>query len=133
MKKILKAIAEFVKTIILNMWLYDPNFEIDGEKWRLHKYDADQNFPSVPHMDCITDRRKKMDIYKGEIYVKRKMIRKASKKEWKRLWEDDEFREFVYADRIRYSEMYEKEYKKEIPSMYVEQYEEYKRQRTPLI
>lgn len=56
----MKKIGEFILKILSESWfMYDPNFEIKGEKWRIHKIDADQNFPSVPHMDCITNQQKR--------------------------------------------------------------------------
>lgn len=130
MKNIIKEIGKFILRILSKSWfMYDPDFEIEGEKWRLHKVDADQNFPSVPHMDCITNPKKKMNIYTGEIFIKgnKKSIEKASKKEMQRLWAEWEFREIVYDERIRYFKKYEKEYKENIPEEYVDEYTNYKK------
>ena len=126
MKLILNKIIKFIKSILIESWFfYDPNFEIKGEKWSLHKCDADQNFPSVPHMDCITDARKKMNIYTGEIFINKKYLTKATKKDIKRLWDDMDFRKNVYAERKRYLKQYGKEYKENIPEKYFNEYNDF--------
>ncbi len=126
-KKELKEIVEYIKSGEYNfLFFWDPRFTIDNEKWRLHNFDADQNYPSVPHMDGVTDTRKKLNIYTGEIFLKnnKKCIGKASKKEFKRLWDDFEFREIVYKERIRYIKKFGKEPEHSIPDTYIEEYME---------
>lgn len=123
MKLILKKFINFIKRILTeSCFLYDPNFEIKGEKWSIHKHDADQKFPSVPHMDCITDARKKMNIYTGEIFINKKYLTKATKKDIERLWNDKYFRKNVYIERERYLKQYGKEYKENIPEEYFDEY-----------
>lgn len=129
MKNIIKKLKDIILKILSEPWfMYNYKPPIRNEKWRIHKCDADQNFPSIPHLDCITDTRKKMNIYTGEIYIRGndKSIDKATKKELKRLWSDVEFREIVYAERIRYLEKYKKEVKEDIPIDYKEEYIKYK-------
>lgn len=128
MKNLINKIKKiFIKILTESWFMYDPNFEISNEKWRIHKCDEDKNFPSIPHMDCVTDSRKKMNIYTGEIYLKnnRKRIGKARQKELKRLWSDYEFRKIVYDERRRYNKLYNKEVKELVPDIYVEEYNEY--------
>lgn len=128
MKNIVKRIGRFILKILSEPWfMYDPNFEIKGEKWRMHKIDADQNFPSVPHLDCITNPRKKMNIYTGEIFIGKALIEKANKKEMERLWIEWDFRKIVYDERIRYLKQYKKEYKENIPAKYIAEYMNYKK------
>lgn len=130
MKDFRRKIKKVVKKMLIESWfMYDPDFEIASEKWRIHKMDADQNFPSVPHMDCTTNHRKKMNIYTGEIFIKgnKKAIEKANKKEMKRLWSEWEFRKIVYNERIRYLKKYKEEYKESIPEGYAEEYINYKK------
>lgn len=129
MKSFLNKCLKIIIYFFENMWLYDPKVSIQGEKWRIHNFDADQNFPSVPHMHCRTNKRKKLDIYTGEIYIKSnsKSIDKADKKEISRLWSNKKFRTIVYNERIRYFEKYNKEYEKNIPMEYINEYELYKK------
>ena len=127
MKKKFNKFKKILKEFILNPWLYDPNFQINNEKWRIHKVDKDKNFPSIPHMDCVTDSRKKMNIYTGEIYSKKnkKCVGKVNKKDFKRLWSDYEFRKIVYDERIRYKKLYNKKVKELIPDTYKKEYNDY--------
>ena len=124
---IFRKIRNFIIKFFNALWLYDPNFQIANEKWRIHKVDNDKNFPSIPHMDCITNSRKKMNIYNGEIYLKcnRKCVDQATKKELKRLWDDIEFRTIVYNERTMYYKLYNKDVKESVPEIYQEEYEKY--------
>lgn len=128
MLKFLKKIINIVIKFFTTPWFfYDPRPQIANERWRIHKLDVDKNFPSIPHMDCVTDSRKKMNIYTGEIYFKnnKKCIDKANKKELEILWKEWSFRKIVYDERIRYYELYKKEVKESVPEIYKEEYKKY--------
>lgn len=126
MKKFFSKLKKMFLKIFTEPWfLYDPDFEIAKEEWRVHKFDADQNFPSVPHMDCVTDRRKKIDVYTGEIFLKKNKIGIIGKKDYERLWNDYDFRKTVYIVRKRYKNEYGKEYGKDVPKQFKEEYEKF--------
>jgi len=36
-------------------WLFEKDYKVDGEVWRVHKFDADP-FPSSPHAHCVGGR-----------------------------------------------------------------------------
>ena len=79
----------------ISRWFYTSKININNDKWDMHKADKDP-FPSVPHMHS-KNYPLKLNIYTGEIFDSRthKYIETASKKDLKKLWADNKFRDAV--------------------------------------
>lgn len=94
-KKILRWVFEFLYEFMSNSTFYDPNYEIKGLKWRIHKNDMD-NWPSIPHLHAI-EKNYKMDIYTGVVYNanNKKYIGSIRGKELRKLWQDEKIVDIV--------------------------------------
>ena len=86
----------------ISRWFYTSKININNSKWELHNADKDP-FPSIPHMHS-KNYPLKLNIYTGEIYDTRtkKFITTANKKELKKLWEDEKFKQAVIEARRVY-------------------------------
>ncbi len=63
--------------------------------WEFHQNDKDP-FPSIPHGHNKIDKITKLDPYLGWIYRRTKQTARVKKKQIISLWNDDEFRRFVF-------------------------------------
>lgn len=86
----------------ISRWFYKSKININNNKWELHIADVDP-FPSIPHMHAL-NAPLKLNVYTGEIYDSRnkKLIEVANKKELKKLWKDEKFRQAVMEGRRIY-------------------------------
>jgi hypothetical protein len=105
--KISSVIYNFIKSVIYNFIkdfsLWRPPSQICGKRWEIHKSDFDP-FPSYPHMHEI-DGKEKMDIYTGKVYLDKKYIYSANKKEMVGLWNNDKFYNIVIDYRKKYDKI----------------------------
>ena len=112
MKKWLSKICEKFEDFFI--WLFYGDHKmlygrveipLKGEKWDLHVGDADP-FPSVPHLHSAKDNRMKIDVYTGEVYLKKINIGKIKDKEFFDLWHDEKFLKDVIKARSFYLQNY---------------------------
>lgn len=69
--------------------------------WKFHKGDADP-IPSVPHGHHTAILVRKLDVYTGYTFDKRKRIGRISRGDVTELWNDDEFRQFARAALVHF-------------------------------
>jgi len=89
-----------------NFLWYDPQYEIRGLMWRIHKND-DDTLPSVPHLHAI-EKPYKLDVYNGRIYDAKtnKHAISANQKQLHKLWRDEKMVSIIMDYRKRYKDKY---------------------------
>lgn len=90
-----------------DFWIGRVEKRMIGVKWIYHENDKDP-FPSVPHLHSDSDRKGyKLNVYTREIYdarTKKTINTRIDKKEFKALWSDKSFVDFVERAREQYLE-----------------------------
>lgn len=72
-------------------FLYDPPYQMYHILWRFHKNDVD-DIISIPHGDSIDAKQKyQLNPYDGKVYRGKNEVGTISKKEFIRLWTDNDF------------------------------------------
>lgn len=65
------AIMQMVLCDAEDRWLVEKDYKVNGEVWRVHKFDADP-FPSNPHAHCVGGRDRfvglKMHLGNAELF-----------------------------------------------------------------
>ena len=86
------------------LFFYKPQFLLFKMNWYFHKADKD-DIICIPHGDSIDgDKKYQLNPYTGVVSYKKKDVGKLHKKEYKRLWTDDGFLDFVKEARKVYLE-----------------------------
>ena len=100
----LESIASIGSKYGASLFLYRPRFLLYKMNWEFHKTDKD-DIICIPHGDSIGgDKKYQLNPYTGVVYHKKKEIGKLHKKEYKRLWADEKFFDFVEEARKVYLE-----------------------------
>ena len=100
---------KFIKKYKFNgrRWNLRPRIPINKLYWDFHKGDADFN-PSVPHGHSLTGRsldgKYKLELWSGKIYFQStgELFGIAKPKDILRLYQSDEFQNFVNECRLEY-------------------------------
>ena len=109
---VLLGLACFIIAIVcsikgISLFSYEPEYRLYKRKWRFHKSDPDSN-KTIPHGHCLDgkiDGKKNCWLYPyegGKVYHGKVVIGCLPKKEFERLWNDEDFLKFVIGAREAY-------------------------------
>lgn len=106
MKELWHKIKRFFKWVFMadhQFFFGRIPISLKGNKWELHITDMDPK-PSVPHLHCVTNKNKKINIYNGEVYDDGINIGKLKQKEFNALWHNTKFLNMVNKAIIFYKQ-----------------------------